>query len=221
MITGDRALQPGCDAEPRFRGVRYSTGGLQPALAVRRLSSATTPGVERDGQSMRAPECAGITLTAHSVAMVNVHTSPSPRPYGERVGVRGSKQSPEQAAAPHPGPLPTEEWGEGNPSRKHVAAEREPCGPAGQHSNRHDAEYGKALVGRDGQYHQHEQRNCSAQLHPDDQVIGKTQEPGKRHFIGAFENSHRGQASRGPPLSAKAETAAALRARPPTPAAAA
>src|SRR5262245_55350193 len=50
---------------------RYLTGGLQPALAVRRLSSATTPGVERDGPSMRRRECAGITFAAHSSLMVN------------------------------------------------------------------------------------------------------------------------------------------------------
>ena len=66
-----RALQPGCDAEPRSDEVRYLAGGLQPALAVRRLSSATTPGVERDGSSMRRRECAGISLAAHSSAMVN------------------------------------------------------------------------------------------------------------------------------------------------------
>ena len=86
-FTRDRALQPGCDAEPRFRGVRYSTGGLQPTLAVRRLSSATTPGGERDGPSMRARGVARISLAVHSAAIVN---PPSPRPYGERVGVRGS-----------------------------------------------------------------------------------------------------------------------------------
>jgi len=56
MIAGDRALQPGCDAEPRSGGARSSAGGLRPTLAVRRLSSATTPGVERDGRSMRPPE---------------------------------------------------------------------------------------------------------------------------------------------------------------------
>jgi hypothetical protein len=70
-VTCDRALQPGCDAEPRFGGVRCSAGGLQPTLAVRRLSSSTTPGVERDAPSMRAWRQAGITSDAHSAAMVN------------------------------------------------------------------------------------------------------------------------------------------------------
>ncbi len=41
--------------------------------------------------------------------------SPSPRPYGERVGVRGG-HTPALVAAPHPNPLPIEEeWGEGIP----------------------------------------------------------------------------------------------------------
>ena len=71
MIAGDRALQPGCDAEPRYGETRYLAGGLQPALAVRRLSSATTPGVERDGPSMRARRYAGITSDAHCSRMVN------------------------------------------------------------------------------------------------------------------------------------------------------
>src|SRR5262245_25136794 len=73
MIAGDRALQPGCDAEPRFDKVRYLVGGLQPTLAVRRLSSATTPGVERDALSMRARECAGISSAEHCSHMVNGH----------------------------------------------------------------------------------------------------------------------------------------------------
>src|SRR6185436_17486007 len=38
--------------------------------------------------------------------------SPSPRLRGEGRGER-QQQTPEQASAPHPGPLPTEEWGEG------------------------------------------------------------------------------------------------------------
>src|SRR5262245_5036852 len=89
MIAGHRALQPGCDAEPRFDKVRYLAGGLQPALAVRRLSSATTPGVERDGPSMRARECAGISLAARSSAMVKLACAPSPH---EEVG-RGNTSS--------------------------------------------------------------------------------------------------------------------------------
>ena len=70
-------MQPGCDAEPRSGWVRYTAGGLQPTLAVRRLSSATTPGVERDGLSMRTPKGAGISFAADSSAMVNSSLGPT------------------------------------------------------------------------------------------------------------------------------------------------
>ncbi len=44
---------------------------------------------------------------------------PLPVLHGERVGVRGS-QTAAQVAAPHPNPLPTEEWGEGiGPTKPH------------------------------------------------------------------------------------------------------
>ena len=41
----------------------------------------------------------------------------NPRADGERVGVRGGRLAAmlKYAAAPHPNPLPTEEWGEGTP----------------------------------------------------------------------------------------------------------
>src|SRR5262245_9756031 len=94
MITGDLALQPGCDAEPRFRAVRYDTGGLQPTLAVRRLSSATTPGVERDELTMRVRGCAGISRTANAPHMVNFpRCSLSPFLRGEGRG-EGQRHTP-------------------------------------------------------------------------------------------------------------------------------
>ena len=40
---------------------------------------------------------------------------PSPRPYGERVGVRGGRKRREQVSAPHPNPLPVKNGERGIP----------------------------------------------------------------------------------------------------------
>jgi hypothetical protein len=91
-LTGHRGLAPPAGTRSPGSTGAYPVGGLQPALAVRRLSSAATPGLERDGASMRPRGHAGISLAAVSRIVVNFHrASPSPRAYGERVGVRGSR----------------------------------------------------------------------------------------------------------------------------------
>ena len=85
--------------------------GLQPALAVRRLSSATTPGVERDAPKYAARWSGGDnshrTFPAHGECERRRGRSPPPR--GEGSGVGGparemdvATSSPSPASSPHP-----------------------------------------------------------------------------------------------------------------------
>ena len=119
-------------------GLREAAGSIEQEGMRRSLAAArsadlvlwlTETGADEPPDSIRDSVSRETAEDTHASPVWVVRTKadlapiPSPRPYGERVRVRGSKPTsvsgispPEQAAAPHPNPLPTPSegaWGEG------------------------------------------------------------------------------------------------------------